>query len=163
MTTSIEGVKQTQSRIRELGGKTGRRVMRKAVNAAGTPVVKAVRSLAPRGRTRLLKRSITKRLKSEFQRGAVEVRIGARSRPSPDGNPSRYFHLVDQGARPHVIRGRLVIPTSGGNIVRRQAQHPGVRGRRILDRALARSRHAATEAFRKKADQEYIRELRKTK
>lgn len=167
--------KLVMRQIRALGGRAGRRVLRKATNASGNPVAKRLRQLIPRRTANgsgTLKRNIRKRVVSETSEGRVECHVGARKKQP--GLPSRYFHLVDKGAKAHKIspktvrrKGRLRQRLSfwdGSRLqVRPSVQHPGLIGKQYVWRARLQSKKAAVNAFVKKAKEEISKEIAKAR
>lgn len=141
----ITGLERTMRQLQSLDKRAARSAVRKAANAGGTELTREVRRLAKtHRRTGALARAISKKTRS-YQAGNIVVSIvGARVKKLPNGtNPGKYFHLVDEGTKPHIIRGIL---SFGGRVVR-WVRHPGTRPKHMLRRA---SRSAGSRA-RKKA------------
>jgi len=132
----IEGLEELQAVLRTLPGKISRRVMRPALSAEGTKVVQAARQKVPQ-ETGLLKKSLGKKVKTYTDTNAVVAIVGPRSgfRQIIDGrpkNPVKYAHLVEFGARPHLMPARSNVVTRksyGGQI------HPGSPAQKPLTKA----------------------------
>jgi hypothetical protein len=72
ITIRVEGLREINAALKELGAQAANRVARSALNKAATPVVKRVRELAPTPgdpddpyATGALKKAITKRLRRQ--------------------------------------------------------------------------------------------------
>ena len=95
------GDKELTKTLKTLGERVQRKLLRQAVNAASTPVVKAARSKAPK-QSGLLKKSLGKKIKTYPAKMTVVGIIGPRTEISGeyDGKkrvPWRYAHLVEGG------------------------------------------------------------------
>jgi hypothetical protein len=84
VTFRLEGAREIEAAMRELGARAAGRIARSAVNRAATPIVKRAKELAStRGdpddphATGLLKKSITKRLLRQ-RRGSSQQNLGPR-------------------------------------------------------------------------------------
>lgn len=97
---TLTGDKALERKLSKLGGRVAKRVLRKAMNAAATPVVKAARGNVS-VRSGLLKKSIGKTVRVKGTRAGA--RVGARTNVAASddaGNkvePWRYAHLVELG------------------------------------------------------------------
>jgi HK97 gp10 family phage protein len=95
------GDKALARTFKGLGQRVQRRVLRQAVNAAGTPVAKAAKSKAAK-ESGLLKKSLGKKLKTYPERMTVVGIIGPRTNVTGEHNgkkrwPAKYAHLVEKG------------------------------------------------------------------
>jgi HK97 gp10 family phage protein len=95
------GARELERTFKTLGDRVQRKVLRKAVNAAGTPVVKAARSKAP-SESNTLKKSMGKKIKTYKATGTVAAIIGPRTDVQGEHNgqvriPKFYAHLVEGG------------------------------------------------------------------
>lgn len=107
----VTGDKELIARLLELEPKVRNRVLRPAVTAAARPIRAAAKASVP-VRFGALKKSID--LKVKTYRKGVSAIIGPRSDVSythtdmfgrqTTVKPSKYAHLVEGGAKPHVIR-----------------------------------------------------------
>lgn len=179
ITAKIEGMEQTLRKLRTLPEKVTKRVLPKAVRAAGGPYTKAARAGAPKT-NRLLSRSITLVLR-RYQ-GAVVAIIGqeigkvpkVKRLKSTGGISGQGFpvpiHLVDQPVKPHAIgvnpragggRGVLRFSTGGAIIYRARAMHPGHGGADFIDKAARSTHQAGNRAFETKAAAEIEKEAAK--
>lgn len=97
----IDGLKELQRKLATLPERVQRKVMRPAVNAGATPVLKAARQKAKK-RTGLLKKSLGKKVVTNKKRQTVSAIVGPRKGVQADVNgrpykPSRTAHLVEKG------------------------------------------------------------------
>ncbi len=97
----ISGLAALQKKLAALPERVQRKVMRPAVNAAATPVVRSARSKARR-RTGLLKKAIGKKVVTNKKNQSVTAIIGVKKGVQSDVNgkpykPSRIAHLVEKG------------------------------------------------------------------
>ena len=135
----IEGIEKVQKRLREFPQKVQRRVLRKGVNKATTPVLQTARRLAPLGDGLRpdgsprdhLRKTLAKKLKTYTRTGAVVGIVGPKAKAAP------HAKLVEGGTRPHDIvlskpltLGRVTLPA--GFTIR----HPGTKPVRFMERAL---------------------------
>jgi len=140
----IEGLERTMRQLATLDKRTARTAIRKSAGAGGTELTREVRRIVKSNKkTGALSRAISKKTRS-YQAGNIVVSIvGAKVKKLPDGsNPGKYFHLVDKGTKPHIIRGVLAFR---GRVVK-WVRHPGARPKGMLRRA---SRTAGPRAQRK--------------
>lgn len=98
---TLTGHKALDKKLRTLGDKVQRRVTRKAVNAAATPVLKAARAKAPK-QSGLLKKAMGKKVATNKKTGDIVGIVGARKQIEGEyqgekRKPSRYSHLVEKG------------------------------------------------------------------
>jgi hypothetical protein len=75
----LAGAKELERKLRTLGDRVQRKVLRQAVNAAATPVVKSVKQKAKK-QSGLLKKSLGKKIVTNKKRQSVTAVIGPRSR-----------------------------------------------------------------------------------
>lgn len=97
----LTGDKQLEKALRSLGPKIAKKVLRQAISAAATPVVKSAKANVTE-RTGLLKKSLGKKVKVNKRRGTASARVGARSnvQGEVDGKahiPAKIAHLVELG------------------------------------------------------------------
>jgi HK97 gp10 family phage protein len=92
-TTTIDGDKALRKMMQQLPDKLVRKVMRQAINAAATPVLKAARSNAPRDKGVLLA-GLAKKVKTYSKSMTIVGLIGPISRSAP------HAHLVEKGTEP---------------------------------------------------------------
>ncbi|HEV2294091.1 MAG TPA: HK97-gp10 family putative phage morphogenesis protein [Tepidisphaeraceae bacterium] len=98
---TLTGDKQLAKLFNTLGERVQRRVLRSAVNAAGTPVLKAARRNAAK-ESGTLKKALGKKVKTSKDKKAVTAIIGPRRGVTGTyrgkvRKPSRYAHLVEKG------------------------------------------------------------------
>lgn len=159
--------------INALGGKAGRRVMRKATTASGGPATKTLRQLIPRRGpygTGTLKRNIARKSVTNAEKGIYLSLTGARRKATgriaaaSGRKPSRYFHLVDKGAKAHINTNAFRGAKEGSFLFAGAGRlkiniHPGVKAQDYTKRALRQSAKACADAFVKKANEELKKEL----
>lgn len=105
---TLKGDKQLERMFRTLGERVQRKVLRSAVSASATPVLRSARAKAPR-RSGLLRKSLGKKVVTNKKAQSASAVIGARkSVRGPDGQrPARYLHLVE---KPHIGPGGEYVP-----------------------------------------------------
>ncbi len=84
----ILGAKELERKLRTLGDRVQRKVVRQSVNAAATPIVKAARAKAPR-ESGLLRKALNKKLRTYKDQGKVVAIIGPRTDVKGDYNGER--------------------------------------------------------------------------
>jgi HK97 gp10 family phage protein len=100
--TVLIGEKQLRKILATLPGKVRRKVLRQALNAAGTPILKEARARANESKeSGTLKKSLKKKVKV-FPSGTGVVMIGPDKETSGEFNgkkriPRYYAHLVENG------------------------------------------------------------------
>lgn len=124
---SLKGDKQLQKLLKTLP-KKARGVLKKAVNAGATPIVKTTRKLIQND-TGLALQSIIKKTKTYGNENAVAIIGASKDVSGTDGSgrrriPSYYWHLILGGVKAHTIK------TTSGSY-----QHPGFKGSDALQRA----------------------------
>ena len=97
----LTGHKALERKLRRLGERVHRRLLKQAVNAAATPTVKAARRKAPK-QSGLLKRSLGKKVVTNKKRMSATAVIGPRRQTQGEykgrtRKPSRYSHLSEKG------------------------------------------------------------------
>src|SRR4051812_20572613 len=104
----LKGDKQLERLLRGLGDRVQRKVLRAAVSAGATPVVKTAKARA-RKRSGLLKKSLGKKVVTNKRTQSATAIVGARkSVTGPNGErPARYLHLVEKG---HIGPGGQYVP-----------------------------------------------------
>lgn len=98
---TLKGDRKLRKLFNTLGERVQRKVLRAAVSASATPVLKSARSKAKR-RTGLLKKSLGRKVATNKKRQSVTAVIGPRRNVTGevDGTPykpSRTAHLVEKG------------------------------------------------------------------
>lgn len=97
----LTGDKALERKLKTLGERVQRKLLRSAVNAASTPTLKAARQKAPK-RTGLMRRSLGKKIVTNKKRQSVTAIIGSRKGVSGEFKgkpyrPSRVAHLTERG------------------------------------------------------------------
>ena len=97
----IFGSRELERTFKTLGERVQRKLLRQAVNAAATPVVKAAKSNAAKD-SGLLKKAMGKKIVTNTKTQSATAVIGPRRDVSGMVNgkvrkPSRYAHLVEKG------------------------------------------------------------------
>lgn len=87
---TLEGYEQFSRKLDRMDDSLSRKIIRKAVNAGGTVLVRAVRRATPVGPTGNLKRNIKKRIK-KYPSGVIVAVLGG---AWPEG---AHLHLVEAG------------------------------------------------------------------
>lgn len=97
----IKGDRELEKLLRALGPRVQRKVLRGAVTAASSPVLKAAKRKAAK-QSGLLKKALGRKIVTNKKTGGVTAVIGARK--GVEGQykgklrrPSRYSHLVEKG------------------------------------------------------------------
>lgn len=102
MTTVITGVKELDRKLRRLATKDEKKISRKAVGKALTPIARAIRALAPVGKTKSLKKAIGKSFKKNKRKGVTEAKAGVNvgkkvRRKDGSSGSAPHGHLVTIG------------------------------------------------------------------
>lgn len=153
----IQGLERTMRQLQALEKRAARSAVRKAANAGGTELTREVRRRAKSNqKTGALARAISKKTRS-YQAGSIVVAIvGARVRKLPNGvNPGKYFHLVDEGTKPHIVRGIMAF---NGRVVK-WVRHPGSRPKHMLRKASRSAGRRAEQKALVKLQQEVAKAL----
>ena len=181
----LEGADELVQTFRRLTRGMRKRALRKALGKGAKPIYDQVRATVPK-RTKALRKSIRRKVKMYRDGESGFAMIGpdaAAQYVGPDGRrnvPNNYFHLVDQGVKPHVITGRLRFIPSGGQpalgrggrlmsamdsaaVYVRRVEHPGVLPRRILEQAIALKGRAAQRAMAAELQAALRKELEKAR
>lgn len=141
----IQGISELMKTLEKFPGAIQRRILRPALNAEGTRVLKEAKAKVPVD-TKLLKKSLGKRTKT-YKNGGVVVIVGPRHgyKRQIGGvwkNPTKYAHLVEYGVKPHFISAR-------SNVASRKVihakMHPGFAGRYPLTDAYKTALNGAAE------------------
>jgi len=164
----VEGVREAVEVLKKLEFAARRRVVSAAVRAANAVIVKTARSLAPVGKTGLLKKQIRGSVKFQPGSGVVwgDIRSHATKAQRKRGGPNagKYAHLVIGGTRPHSIEkgatGAMLALPSG---FYSRVMHPGARPRPFMDQAANAAFREAINAFGWKMDQALAKEIEKVK
>lgn len=95
------GDKALERTLRTLGDRVQRKIVRSAVNAAATPVLKAARANVTT-ESGLLKKSLAKKVGTSKDKTSVTAIVGPRRDVQGEyegemRKPSRYAHLVEKG------------------------------------------------------------------
>lgn len=101
MSVQVKGFKELERALKALPDRVRRKVMRAAMSAAGTPVLKAARAKAPK-ESGLLRKSLAKKTTINRKRASVATIIGPRksvvgTHKGKPRKPSRYAHLAEKG------------------------------------------------------------------
>jgi HK97 gp10 family phage protein len=101
MGATLTGAKELERALKTLGERTQRKVVRQAVNAAATPMLKAARA-GVEVESGLLKESLTKKVKTYTESGTIVAIIGPDTQTKGEFNgeprwPAKYAHLVENG------------------------------------------------------------------
>ncbi len=164
MSIEISGLEEWAEALRALKRSGVNRVIRRAVNAASTPILKAMRRHA-RARdktdTGALGKSIGRVIRTNRRTGKTRAYVGPLKGYELTGEvkdrrkgrrgkmrkvtrmPRRYAHLLEYGARPHDI----AIKTKSGKEIR--YKHPGMQPEPFVRPAFDESKDAAVAAFAK--------------
>ena len=95
------GDKALERKLKTLGERVQRKILRSAVSAAATPVLKSARQKAPT-ESKLLKKSLGRKLTTNTKKQSVTAIIGARKEVQGEykgklRKPARYSHLAEKG------------------------------------------------------------------
>jgi len=169
----VAGVNHAVAVLNGLERKTQKRILPKAVRAAGAPFLKAARRRAPKA-NRLLSRSLA--LVMRRYSGSVLVVIGqektkrfdkAKTKIKRTGGISGRgeltpLHLVEEDVKPHAIRPRaarrLVFQAGGKTVYATEVHHPGRRGDHFVRAAAAASEAEGVRQFGVKLTLEVMKE-----
>ena len=112
MSIKVEGMQELLRKLKQLDTRSGRKVLRKGTNAAAKPLVRAVKSAAPVGPTKNLRRSIGK--KSKFYRTSTTdvAIIGPRIGTSKDYR-GYHGHLVEEGTKERTVKDWMGLKKRG--------------------------------------------------
>lgn len=105
------GGKQLEKTFRTLGERVQRKVLRQAINAGSTVMMKAMRAKAPR-ESGLLAKSIGKKIRTYKKSGTILGVVGPRSDvvgtyQGKKRRPVKYAHLVEKG---HITKSGQFVP-----------------------------------------------------
>lgn len=158
----IDGLKELERFIAELPKRALKKALRQSVNAAGTPIARDARRMAPR-LTGTLRKAIKKAVRVYPNGNAIAV-IGAdRGVTSPKKNPSakkktglnipaNYIHLVERGVRAHPQPNHKWFKITG---------HPGFKGTTFLERAFKSNESKAKAIMEAKMQEVILKEAAK--
>lgn len=168
MKAEIVGIKELMQTLDKFTGAVQRKILRPALNAEGTKVLKQAKSNVP-VLTGLFKKALGRRTKT-YKDGGVVVIVGPRHGYKTmiggvSRNPVYYAHLVEGGAAPHFLRGaaseyEVEYTTRFGNKRKRKrkvytkSQHPGFAGKHPLKRAYESALNGAAERMASRMAQE---------
>ena len=148
----VIGAREVEAALRGLPQKVQRRAMRRALNMAGTPIVRRARSLAPVDDGDL-RRSLGKKVTVDRNPAAHSVlKIGPRTKypgKTPGKSPANYAHLVEFGTAAHKIPARPILKI-GPLVVRGVVSHPGSAAQPFLRPAFESTKAEALARFRTK-------------
>lgn len=163
----LEGVEKAIHSLDGLGRTLRNKILRKAVNASARIMLKAARSLAPRG-TGLLKKSLGVRIKTYQKSGAVVAIIGPRTgfKKTRQGktltafgkkmkasgqNPTKYVHLIEFGRAEVRVKKKKVLSdgsTIYGTVVKSVPPRP------FLRKAFEQTKNAVVETMKQRIAEE---------
>jgi HK97 gp10 family phage protein len=150
-------IRKTNAKLREMGVKVQKKVLRKAARAGAAPVLKALRANSPKRRGRF-KRTLKQEVKTEAN-GTVIARIGQDRKKAKQAG-TVHIHIIDQGTKPHaIVRGRF--RNEYDELPKGPYQHPGQFGQVFVERTQRETRAVLTREFAKKAAQEVDAEAQK--
>lgn len=146
----MRGYAELEKRLATLGPKIARRVLRKAVDKAATPIVQSAKQRVP-AQTGLLRIAIGKKTKMYTRSRTAVAIIGARTKFRsklagrwPKRKPANYAHLVEFGTRPHKMSVKRFRVAGGAWVLDDQEwTHPGTAARPFLRPAFASNRYKA--------------------
>lgn len=154
--TYIEGGKELDKMLQTLPLKLEKNIMRSALAAGARQIAKEAKALAPVGRPSnvsaeqyggypgALRDSV--RVTTRFDKtGAATASIKAGGR-TKKGADVFYAHIVEFGARRHIIRPRAGRLQIGGQFVAGAVEHPGVQPRPFMRPAVDSKYNAAIDA-----------------
>jgi len=176
----LTGADRAVAVLNGLERKTQKRILPKAVRAAGAPFLKAARRFCPKG-NRLLSRSLA--LVMRRYSGSVLVVIGQEKTKRFDKAKTKIkrrggisgrgeltpLHLVEEDVKPHAVRPRsakwlrakrLVFQVGGKTIYTTEVQHPGRRGDHFVRAAAVASEAEGVRQFTDKLATEVMKEAR---
>lgn len=131
-----------------------KRVIKGSLRRGALAIKKGVKSIAPTGRTGVLKRSI----KVRSGRGLI-AQVFADGGNKSKTNDGWYAHLLERGVQPHsVAKGASV---RRGKLQDKGIQHTGFKGRRFMERGAESSMPQAINGFAKRFEELILRELKK--
>jgi len=157
----ITGIKELMQSLEKFTPAVQRKILRPALRAEGTRVLKEARAKVPVD-TKLLKKSLGQRTKT-YKNGRVVVIVGPRHGfkqviKGVAKNPVRYAHLVEYGAKPHYVWNAGYKAHAKSLSTSRQANfrsmHPGFPGRLVLTRAYKTALNGAAERMTARMAQE---------
>lgn len=103
MSARLEGFKELERTFKTLGERVQRKVLRSAVSAASTPIVKAAKANAEDSKeSGTLKKSLGRKIKTYKDTQTVAAIIGPRTSVTGTWKgrkrwPAKYAHLVERG------------------------------------------------------------------
>jgi HK97 gp10 family phage protein len=137
---TIQGMEELSKLLKLLPGRVQKKVLRKAIVAASSPIVKQARANAP-VRFGFLKRSVGRKVKT-YRTGNVVAVIGAkRGSGNSRHEPANYSHLVERGTRPHQISKGAVID----KVLTAGKPHPGAKPKPFLKPAFDANVQSSTK------------------
>lgn len=137
VTAKVEGEKKLTRVMQQLPRRVASKVTRKAVNAGARIVSRDAKRMAPRGKTKLLSKSIG--VKGKTTKQGYYAKIGTRrgfAITGPNGrkyDPVRIVHLEEKGTQPHQIPVRGLLAR---RLRTKSIQHPGARPHPFIRPAL---------------------------
>jgi len=166
----IQGGAELDKMLQTLPVKLEKNIMRAALAAGARVIMREAKALAPVGRPSntnareyggypgALRDSVrvTTRFTKDGQ-ATASVKAGGRTKKGAD---VFYAHIVEYGARRHIIKPRAKRMQIGDNFVAGQVEHPGVRPRPFMrpaaDTKMAEAVDVATAYIRKRLTKEGI-------
>ena len=145
----LEGGKELERRLKSLGAKVQRKVLRGAIRKASRTMITAAKRRVPVD-SGALKASLGTRIKVYKRSGTVVGIVGPRTKfktkkaSSETSSPAKYAHLVEAGTASHYVPCTKL---PGGLIVPRKYLHPGARGVGFLEQAFDVTKSSALHAM----------------
>jgi len=152
----IQGAKELEFFLKTFPKKVEKRLLKGALSAAALPIKREAKKLAPK-RTGTLKKAIKSR-RVKGRRAAVQVYVERGKRAK---NDAWYAHIIEEGAKPHIIKGRKGRGLTIGGRTVQSVKHPGVKARPFMRPALETQARTAIGQFGKKLAMLIERELSK--
>jgi HK97 gp10 family phage protein len=163
----VQGTKELLAKLNAVKRSIARRILRKAVRKGAAVVTKTTRRFVPTD-NKVLKKSIGHRVARMKNKPVAVAVSGPRRRFKKGGQiATKYAHLVEGGAKAHVIpRGSFIpLAASGvlvmGRIHRQNIQHPGAPAQRFMERGYNAAKSQALQTVAQVVSVELAREAAK--
>lgn len=114
----------------------------------------------------LLARSITSVTNTNRRRLRINSRVGARNKKVDGKNPAKYFHMFNNGTRPHFQPNGYLPFVDGGNVsrfykVEGGRQHPGAEAHPVREPAQRAAAPKIQRRFVERYERTVFKELKK--